>query len=625
VIVLPEPAEAPVMLPVIVPTVQVNVLAALAVNAMFVAVALHITAVLAVVTIGVGLTVTVIVYAGPGQAGVVVDVGVTIYCTVPAVELLGLVNVWAIVLPDPALAPVMPPVIVPIVHVNVLADDAVNAMFVAVALQITAVLAVVTTGVGFTVTVIVYAGPGHAGVAVDVGVTIYWTVPAAVLLGLTNTSLIVLPDPPLAPVMPPVIVPTVQVNVLAALAVRAILGLVLLQVENVLAVVTTGLGLTVTVIVYAGPGHAGVAVEVGVTIYWTVPAALLLGLVNVCAIVGPLPTDAPVIPPVIVPTVHVNVLAALAVNAMLVAVALQIVAVLAVVTTGVGLTVTVIVYAGPGQAGVAVEVGVTIYWTVPEVELLGLFSVWAIVLPEPALAPVMLPVIVPTVHANVLADDAVNAMFVAVPLHITAVLAVVTTGVGFTVTVIVYAGPGQAGVVVDVGVTIYWTVPAALLLGLTNTSLIVLPDPALAPVMPPVIVPTVQVNVLAALAVRAILGLVLLQVENALAVVTTGLGLTVTVIVYAVPGQAGVAVDVGVTIYCTVPAALLLGLLKVCAIVFPEPALAPVILPVIVPTVHVNVLAALAVNAMFVAVAWQIVAVLAVVTTGLGLTVTVIV
>jgi hypothetical protein len=50
-----------------------------------------------------------------------------------------------------------------------------------------------------------------------------------------------------------------------------------------------------------------------------------------------------------------------------------------------------------------------------------------------------------------------------------------------------------------------------------------------------------------------------------------------------------------------------------------------VILPVIVPTVHVNVLAALAVNAMFVAVALHIVAVLAVVTTGLGLTVTVIV
>jgi hypothetical protein len=67
----------------------------------------------------------------------------------------------------------MPPVIVPTVHVNVLAADAVNAILVAVALQIVAVLAVVTTGVGLTVTVIVYGVPGHAGVAVDVGVTIY--------------------------------------------------------------------------------------------------------------------------------------------------------------------------------------------------------------------------------------------------------------------------------------------------------------------------------------------------------------------------------------------------------------------------------------------------------------------
>ena len=71
--------------------------------------------------------------------------------------------------------------------------------------------------------------------------------------------------------------------------------------------------------------------------------------------------DAPVIPPVIVPTVHVKVDAALAVRAIFVAVALQIVTVLAVVTTGVGFTVTVIVYCGPGQAGVAVDVGVTRY------------------------------------------------------------------------------------------------------------------------------------------------------------------------------------------------------------------------------------------------------------------------
>ena len=85
----------------------------------------------------------------------------------------------------------------------------------------------------------------------------------------------------------------------------------------------------------------------------------------------------------------------------------------------------------------AVEVGVTMYSTVPIAELLGLFKVCAIVDPLPALAPVIPPVIVPTVHVNVLAADAVRAMFVAVPLQIVAVFDVVTTGVGLTVTVIV--------------------------------------------------------------------------------------------------------------------------------------------------------------------------------------------
>jgi hypothetical protein len=74
------------------------------------------------------------------------------------------------------------------------------------------------------------------------------------------------------------------------------------------------------------------------------------------------------------------------------------------------------------------------------------------------------------------------------------------------------------------------------------------PDPALAPVIPPVIVPIVQVNVLDALALREIFGLVLLQVEVVVAVVTTGVGLTVTVIVYGEPTQLP-DTDVGVTIY----------------------------------------------------------------------------
>jgi hypothetical protein len=133
---------------VIDPTDQLNILGVVAVKAMFVAEALQISAILDVVTTGVGLTVTMIEYGAPGHAGVVVEVGVMIYSTVPAVALLGLDKVCAILLPDPFDAPVMPPVIVPTVHVNVLAADAVSAILVAVLLQIELVFGVVTTGVG---------------------------------------------------------------------------------------------------------------------------------------------------------------------------------------------------------------------------------------------------------------------------------------------------------------------------------------------------------------------------------------------------------------------------------------------------------------------------------------------
>ena len=79
--------------------------------------------------------------------------------------------------------------------------------------------------------------------------------------------------------MPPVFVPNVHVNVLGALAVKPINVFVPLQMLFVAAVVTTGRGFTVTVIVYAAPGHDPV-VLVGVTIYSTVPAAVVLELLN---------------------------------------------------------------------------------------------------------------------------------------------------------------------------------------------------------------------------------------------------------------------------------------------------------------------------------------------------------
>jgi hypothetical protein len=69
--------------------------------------------------------------------------------------------------------------------------------------------------------------------------------------------------------------------------------------------------------------------------------------------------------------------------------------------------------------------------------LLGLVNVWLIVLPEPALAPVILPVMAPIVHANVLGALDVSEMLGFVPLQMAIVAAFVTAGVGFTVMVMV--------------------------------------------------------------------------------------------------------------------------------------------------------------------------------------------
>ena len=73
--------------------------------------------------------------------------------------------------------------------------------------------------------------------------------------------------------------------------------------------------------------------------------------------------------------------------------------------------------------------------------------------PEPAPAPVMLPVIAPIVQVNVLATEAVRLIFGPVPLQVLAVAELVTIGVGLTVTVIVKGVPAQEPVVA-VGVII---------------------------------------------------------------------------------------------------------------------------------------------------------------------------
>src|SRR4051812_25569031 len=126
--------------------------------------------------------------------------------------------------PEPGVAPVMPPVMVPIVQEKLLETLAVKLRFVPVPLQMVAVLAFVTAGGGFTVAVMVNGLPTHEP-AVEVGVTIYCTDPAEEVLELVSISLMVVPEPEFAPVIPPVIVPNVHVNVLGTPAVKLILVL----------------------------------------------------------------------------------------------------------------------------------------------------------------------------------------------------------------------------------------------------------------------------------------------------------------------------------------------------------------------------------------------------------------
>lgn len=183
--VAPELLVAPAMLPVIVPGVHIKVLGTLAVNEILGSVPLQILAIALVVIAGAGFTVRVIVKATPEHEPVV-EVGVIIYCTVPATELLEMINVWLMLVPEPMLVPITAPVIVPIVHAKALVVVAVNEILGLMPLQIAAVAALLIAGVGFTVTVIATAVlPIHEPV-VEVGVTIYSTMPARLLLGLVS-------------------------------------------------------------------------------------------------------------------------------------------------------------------------------------------------------------------------------------------------------------------------------------------------------------------------------------------------------------------------------------------------------------------------------------------------------
>ena len=87
--------------------------------------------------------------------------------------------------PVPALAPVIPPVIVPIAHAKFEDKLDVNATFGLVPLHILAVEVFVTEGAGFTFIVIVKLTPTQLP-AIEVGVTIYCTLPAVVRLEFVN-------------------------------------------------------------------------------------------------------------------------------------------------------------------------------------------------------------------------------------------------------------------------------------------------------------------------------------------------------------------------------------------------------------------------------------------------------
>ena len=73
----------------------------------------------------------------------------------PAVVLLGLLRVWMMVFPEPKIGEVIPPVTFPIVQAKLLGTLPVKLIVVGSPLQTFAISEFVTTGKGFTVTVIV--------------------------------------------------------------------------------------------------------------------------------------------------------------------------------------------------------------------------------------------------------------------------------------------------------------------------------------------------------------------------------------------------------------------------------------------------------------------------------------
>jgi hypothetical protein len=130
---------------------------------------------------------------------------------------------------------------------------------------------------------------------------------------------------------------------------------------------------------------------------------------------------------------------------------------------------------------------------------------------------------------------------------------------GFTVTVIVIGVPTQPPVIA-VGVTMYWTVPGAVLV-FVSVCAIALPVAAAAPVMLPVTVPTVQLKLLAMSAVKGIFVVAPLQIGPGATAAATGLEFTTNVKVEVVLRHALALRTLSVPVY--VPGVMFAGIGKV--------------------------------------------------------------
>ena len=239
------------------------------------------------------------------------DVGITMYSTVPTEVRLGFESDCVILFPVPGAAPVTPPVTLPMVQVNELGTVAESGIFVFVPVQTLAVAGVVTAGVGLTVTdVDTEQVVGYVKKIRAFPPAIPVTVPVASTEAIPGDPELQFPEP--GPLERAVVSPW-QIVVIPE--------------------IVAGLGLTVTVIGYAGPAHEP-DTDVGITIYSTVPVEELPGLFNTWLITEPEPEEAPVMLPVTVPMLQVKLLGNVAARVIFVEAPLHIIALFAVVTDG---------------------------------------------------------------------------------------------------------------------------------------------------------------------------------------------------------------------------------------------------------------------------------------------------